>query len=70
MKESDKVWERENSWSQEAEVCRMDKAYHEFEIHMNKYKKENESGILNFARDLYMVVTFLGVAYLILQPIL
>jgi len=70
MKESDKVWERENSWSQEKEDKRMDHAYHEFEIHMNKYKKENESGMLNFARDLYMVVTFLGVAYLILQPIL
>ena len=65
MKQEETQWERENSWSQEKEDWRMDQSYNDFEQHMNKYKKENESGILIFARDLYMVVTFLGVAYLV-----
>ena len=70
MTRQQEQWEEDNSFSQEKESWRKEQQYHEFEINMNKYKKENESGMLNFARDLYMVVTFLGVAYLILQPIL
>ena len=63
-------WEEDNSFSQEKEDWRMDQSYNDFEQHMNKYKKENESGILIFARDLYMVVTLLGVAYLIIEPMI
>lgn len=37
----------------------------EFNSLMENYRIEHESSILNYARDLYMVVTFLGVAYLI-----
>ena len=62
-------WEQDNSWSQEKEDWRMDQSYNDFEQHMDRYKKENESSILSFARDLYMVVTLLGVAYLILTTI-
>ena len=58
-------WERENSWSQEKEDWRMEQSYNDFEQHMNRYKKENESSLLQFARDIYMVATFLGVAYLV-----
>ena len=50
-------WEEDNSFSQEKEAWRKEQQYHEFENNMNRYKKENESSILSFARDLYMVVT-------------
>ena len=63
-------WEEDNSFSQEKEAWRKEQQYHEFENNMNRYKKENESSILIFARDLYMVVTFLGVAYLIIEPMI
>ena len=42
----------------------------EFNKLMETYRKEHESGILIFARDLYMVVTLLGVAYLIIEPMI
>ena len=63
-------WEQDNSWSQEKEDWRMDQSYNDFEQHMDRYKKENESSILSFARDLYMIVTLLGVAYLILTTMI
>ena len=44
--------------------------YDKFEAMMNRYKEENESIILKFARDLYMLVTFLGVAFLVTTVIL
>ena len=37
----------------------------EFDKLMEKYEETHESSLLNFARDLYMVVTFLCVAYLV-----
>ena len=37
----------------------------EFNKLMDGYKKQNESNILIFARDVYMVATFCGVAFLI-----
>ena len=70
MKQEETQWERENSFSEEKEYWRKVQSYNDFEHHMNKYKKENESGILIFARDLYMVVTLLGVAYLIIKPMI
>ena len=70
MKQEETQWERENSFSEEKEYWRKVQSYNDFEHHMNKYKKENESGILIFARDLYMVVTLLGVAYLIIEPMI
>ena len=63
-------WEEDNSFSEEKEYWRKVQSYNDFEHHMNKYKRENESSILSFARDLYMVVTLLGVAYLIIEPMI
>ena len=37
----------------------------EFDRLMEGYKRTHESSLLTYARDLYMVVTFLGVAYLV-----
>ena len=37
----------------------------QFDNLMETYRKTHESSILTYARDLYMVVTFLGVAYLV-----
>jgi len=37
----------------------------QFDKLMEEYKETHESSILQFARDLYMVGTFLGVAYLV-----
>ena len=42
----------------------------EFNNLMETYWETHESGILIFARDLYMVVTLLGVAYLIIEPMI
>ena len=42
----------------------------EFDKLMEKYEETHESSLLNFARDLYMVVTFLGVAYLIILTLI
>ncbi len=42
----------------------------EFNSLMENYRTEHESTILDYTRDLYMVVTFLGVAYLITTVIL
>jgi hypothetical protein len=39
----------------------------EFDILMNNYRDENESTILPFAQSLYLVATFIGVAYLIVK---
>ena len=37
----------------------------QFDKLMETYQKTHESSLLTYARDLYMVVTFLGVAYLV-----
>ena len=37
----------------------------EFDRLMEGYKRTHESSLLEYTRDLYMVVTFLGVAYLV-----
>ena len=42
---------------------------YEFDSLMENYRNTHESSILTYARDLYMVVTFLGVAYLIFTVI-
>ena len=42
----------------------------QFDKLMETYRKTHESSILSFARDLYMVVTLLGVAYLIIEPMI
>ena len=42
----------------------------EFDTLINNYRDKIESGILIFARDLYMVVTFLGVAILIIERVI
>ena len=42
----------------------------EFNKLMETYRETHESSILSFARDLYMVVTLLGVAYLIIEPMI
>ena len=42
----------------------------EFDNLMETYIATHESGVLHFARDLYMVVTFIGVAYLVIEPLI
>ena len=42
----------------------------EFNSLMENYRMDHESNILNYARDLYMVVTFLGVAILIIERVI
>ena len=42
----------------------------EFNKLMEAYRKKSESSILEHARDLYMEVTLLGVAYLIIEPMI
>ena len=42
----------------------------EFNKLMEKYEETHESSLLNFARDLYMVVTFLCVAYLVILTLI
>ena len=42
----------------------------EFNKLMETYREKSESSILEHARDLYMVVTLLGVAYLIIEPMI
>ena len=42
----------------------------EFDKLMEKYEEKHGSSLLDYARDLYMVVTFLGVAYLIIEPMI
>tara|TARA_R110002012_G_scaffold75971_1_gene191827 strand:+ start:10706 stop:10957 length:252 start_codon:yes stop_codon:yes gene_type:complete len=42
----------------------------EFDKLMETYQETHGSSILSFARDLYMVVTFIGVAYLILTTMI
>ena len=42
----------------------------EFDKLMEKYEETHESSLLNFARDLYMVVTFLCVAYLVILTLI
>ena len=37
----------------------------QFDKLMETYRNTHESSLLTYARDLYMVVTFLGVAYLV-----
>ena len=37
----------------------------QFDKLMETYRETHESSLLTYARDLYMVVTFLGVAYLV-----
>ena len=39
----------------------------EFNILMDNYREENESILLPFAQSLYLVATFIGVAYLIIK---
>ena len=42
----------------------------EFDTLLNNYRDKNESGVLIFARDLYRVVTLLGVAILIIERVI
>jgi hypothetical protein len=42
----------------------------EFNNLMEEYERTHESRILQFARDLYMVGTFIGVAYLIIKHLI
>jgi len=42
----------------------------EFNKLMETYQETHESSILSFARDLYMVITIIGVAYLIIKPMI
>jgi len=70
MNEVQKQWDKDNTFSFEEEAWRIEQQYHEFKTNMDRYNKENESSILSFARYLYMVVTLLGVAYLIIEPMI
>ena len=42
----------------------------EFDTLINNYRDKNESVILEYARDLYMVATFIGVAILTIEKII
>jgi len=62
-------WERENSWSQEKEDWRMDQSYNDFEQHMDKYEKENESIIYEIGLTMFRVTHFVMTAYLVFYVI-
>ena len=42
----------------------------QFDKLMETYRNTHESSLLTYARDLYMVVTFLGVAYLVFKVLI